>query len=141
VPAGARRIEVTFSHALSPVQSTMINSCLREMSRHFDFNIKTLKRCTISRETSVTEPYFESKDLLKDLGFVKRRWSVAEVLVKQHHIEFGKCEQLLEERAQLQEAIPDYNDVLGSMFLRHLNVLFFAGVGVDPLEMAAAASR
>ena len=101
VPAGTRRIEVTFTHALSPVQSTMINSCLREMSKNFDFNIKTLKRCTISRETPVTEPYYETKDLLKDLGFVKRRWSVSEVLVKQHYIDYGKSEQLLEERADL----------------------------------------
>ena len=101
VPAGTRRIEVTFTHALSPAQSTIINSCLREMSKNFDFSIKTLKRCTISRATAVTEPYFETKDLLKDLGFVKRRWSVAEVLVKQHHIDNGKCEQLLEERGHL----------------------------------------
>ena len=57
------------------------------MSKNLDFNVKTFKRWTISRETPVTEPYFESKDLINDIGFVKRKWSVSEVLVKQYHID------------------------------------------------------
>lgn len=86
MPASIRRIEVAFTHAFSPVQSTIINSSLREMPKNLDFNVRT-QRWTISRETPMTESYFESKDLLNDIGFLKRKWSVSEVLVKQHNID------------------------------------------------------
>jgi hypothetical protein len=95
----------------------------------------------MSKETPVTEPYYESKDVLKGLYSVKRRWSIAEFLVQQHHIDYGKSEQFLEERTQLDEDMPDFSVALGSIFLRHLNIVFFAGIGVDPLEMAEGAFR
>ena len=141
VPLGMRRIEVTFTQDLSPALLSMIKASLRDMSRNFDFSIQTLRLCRISRETPVTEPFYETKDLLKELGFVKRRWSVAEVLVKLHQIDYCKAEQMLEERAHLLESVPNRSVALGAIFKSHLSILFFAGVGVDPLEMAAAASR